>query len=137
MRNLLYSIVVLVSVCALSTYAGYGRQSGGGRHDWDDDGFSVIVARVLSVKEVGNHGVNTGGSHVAELQPAATLAGHFDPSANSSLEVRFYVGDAMTSIKNAPPIGALVLAVIHHGFIGGDEKQPYVSVISDECTFMP
>src|SRR6185437_2194969 len=111
--------------------------TGSERHLWDGGKFSVIVARVLSIKALENHGEGMGGTHIASVELFATLAGHFDPSKTGLLEVRFYVGDTTTSIKTAPIVGSIVIAVIHPGFIDGDEKRPYIAVTSDECTFMP
>ncbi len=135
-RRAFIAVLLICIVCSIS-HAGHATMTGTGRHDWDKGALSLIIAKVSSVKPLPANGRGNGGSHIAQLEPIACLAGHFDPSSVRLLEVRFYAGDTMTSIKSAPPAGSLVLAVICPAYFDGDVKRPYMAVTSDICTFMP
>jgi hypothetical protein len=124
-------ISVLFAAVAL---AALGTSTGRESELWTRGRYSVIVGTLQDVKQMEGAEDRP---YVATLKPIGTLAGAFDPSLNSDLRVRFYVGHMVSSIKEPPGGGATVLAVIRTKILHGEETEPSDWIVSDLCTFMP
>src|SRR5437016_5024944 len=104
----------IVAICAMTmlvspAIGGHGTTTGKEPGRFTTDGYKVIVAVIREVHRAEGEGFQP---YRATLEPRATLAGAFDPSLHPYLGVRFYAGGYGTSIEQAPPNGATVLAVI-------------------------
>lgn len=91
---------------------------------------SLIVAEVLDVEPGGI----AAGKHRVRLRPIATLSGRFDPGRHPTLDTEMSTSQALgtTSIRQAPPKGSTVMAVLY--YTRGDRGRV---VSSAACTFMP
>jgi hypothetical protein len=129
-RNALSLLVVL---CTLPVRGGVGTTTGREWGRWTEDQYSVIVAKIREVARTGEDPC----MYRAVFEPLATLAGRFDPSAQSAWEVRFYAG-ADTSNRKPPQSGATVIAVIQPVPLDDGRNHPQrLFVVSDYCGFIP
>jgi hypothetical protein len=128
--------MILVATLAIAhrSSGGVGTLTGREPRIWNEGNISVIAATVAEVTKGEGEGHQP---YRATLVPLATLAGSFDPSLRPALRVRFYVSSLTSSVENAPPNGATVLAVIETSAIHGDETTASDWVRSDVCRFMP
>lgn len=115
-------------------FGGIDSLEGGDEGLWDEGGHSLIVARVRSVEALPS---KVGPTHRAVLEPLATLAGHLDPSAQSTIVVLLYAQAMGTSVHAAPEKGDWILAVIWAAATDGDERQKSLYIESAFCRFMP
>jgi hypothetical protein len=114
-------------------FAGIGTISAANPNTWKERKISVVIA---SIKDV--HEIKATAAHpfAATLTPIATIAGNFDASAQPTLSVRFFASE-ISSVTQAPPEGAIVLAVIQQQSLYADEKTRSDWIASDLCPFMP
>lgn len=136
MRNLMIVLSSLL-IFAFSTARGAlvtfsGEQSG----SWDSGELSVIVGTIHDVKP-GPRGYD----RTASVHPKATIAGLFDPSQHSTLQVSFGVqppsaGGTISCIREEPSDGATVLIVLLRVRAGENSKERYI-IVSGICSFMP
>jgi len=118
--------LALSLVLAATSFAGEGFSTGSERGLWDSDGNSVVVGTIKDVKPILVKGL---ADHSAILCPLATSCGKFDPSLNSEIPIKFYIGDT-SSIRQIPPNGATVIAVVV-------QEEGRTNVDSNLFAFMP
>lgn len=117
-----------------SSFDGQSRITGVEPGVWTDGRYSVVVGCVRDIKPWG--GLETD-QYQATFLPLLRLAGTLDPSVSAKLRVRFFALSDRTSIKQLPPEGATVLAVVRAQVRRA--KEPTLSdwIVPDTCTFMP
>jgi hypothetical protein len=129
------SILIVVSaMLAVVSLGGQVTTTGKEQELWNQGGYSVLVATIRDIRLFGGDETDL---YQANLLPLATLAGKFDASLNPRLPVRFYALSSDTSIKQVPPDGVTVLAVIQVQVRQGDEVEESNWIVSDICSFMP
>jgi hypothetical protein len=128
---------VVLGQLAQSAYAGTVSLSGREPNLWRSGMAYLIVARVTEVQglELGKNDENA--THLISLEPLSTVAGTFDPSKGSQIKARAYIGTPFAVIQDLPSKGAIVLALIEPGNIGGDDARPFPCISPDICHFMP
>jgi hypothetical protein len=118
-------------------WGGMGRFTGQERGAWREGANSVIIAKIVSVKAIPLAENDAYATHAAVFKPMATLAGHFDPSTKSFIDVRIWKGPGGTSsVHEIPAAGSFVIAVILPADFD-DKPHPFMFVDSSDCTFMP
>lgn len=116
-----------------SSFAGLGTHTGREWHFWHTkSGNSLVVANISSIRRVDPRWDY---EMTADLTPIATIAGTFDPGAQKSLNVRFWVSFTTSSINKVPAEGALVMAMLWVDPTGQDSRTPFID--SSICKFMP
>ncbi|HZK81458.1 MAG TPA: hypothetical protein VFC46_10335 [Humisphaera sp.] len=124
-----------ILLAPLAVRGGLGTFSGREYYAWRERSDSLIIARLATVKAIPPSDEDARVTYAAVLEPLATLAGHFDPSAKTTLDVRIWDGDG-SSVPTIPAAGSLVLAVIvPPGF--DDKPHPFMVVETNSCSFMP
>jgi hypothetical protein len=135
MRRLFFAVLTIF-VASGTTAQSHGAQEELKADDPTTFGVranSVVVARVRKVAKIADRRI---GTHTVTLEPLVTLAGAFDPTAEPELKVRLWAEWVGSSIQRAPPIGAMVVAVIGEGpVLGGPDTFMYA--VSEICDFMP
>lgn len=131
------ALIICFISSSLAASAGQATVNGSEEGLFTEDRYCVLIAKVARVwkdKSIEGRPIER-----AVLKPLATLAGTFDPALNATLDVQFYAGGPSTSIKEPPPLGATVMAVIRLKAPKADDDAPTpVNVIvSDICAFMP
>lgn len=119
-----FIVVLLGSFAPL--YAGQIAESGEGSGYWKTH--SVIYAKVTHVKTV-THDAYLSGTHRLEVQPLATLAGHFDCARMPKLELGVWVDCRVSSCRTVTRKDAYIVVVIR-------ERDGYF-VPSSHLKFMP
>jgi hypothetical protein len=91
---------------------------------WTEGEFSVVVVRVKGVGKREWDADDVPGNAWMTVEPLATLAGSFDPSADRRLKVTFYeYGDE----RGLPRQGTVAVAVF----------RTKAFVVNEDCDFMP
>ena len=115
---------------------GFAVLSGPDGLAWQDNSFSVIVARVASItKLVADAGPHT--SHTVVLEPLTTVAGAFDSSGKRRIAVRMWIDPAMSSTKTLPSVGSTILAVLGYAALNPNQTDYGFCVGPDKYAFMP
>lgn len=129
--------LVGIIIIASSLFAALGTINGKEKEGWESGTYSIVVATIHDIKKGEGVGV-----YKASINPEATLAGVLDPSVNPTIRVSFYVDPPTTQgvttyVRNIPPAGATVLAVLEYLPINDQTEERAYRVTPNICTFMP
>jgi hypothetical protein len=130
-------VLCCLAIIVNNVSAGWMTTNGKEKEDWEGGYYSIIIARIQGIKKTEEIGV-----YKAVIIPKATVAGVLDPSVHPTIPVTFEVHlpelpGGITSIRQVPPEGATVLAVLEYLPINDHDEARVYRITPNICTFMP